>query len=99
MNIEDRKIKSRKMWIDAGSGVGKVYSNMLKKYKEDPWDLLEKKYPKQFKIESDLMNNANDICIKYNKGDRELDSFRDALKDWYLFWMEYLKSEYPKSLG
>ena len=43
------------MWIDAGQGIGKVYNKMFKKYKQDPWDFLENKYPKQFKIESDLM--------------------------------------------
>ena len=84
------------MWIDAGQGIGKVYNKMFKKYKQDPWDFLENKYPKQFKIESDLMNKANDICIEYNNGEKELDVFRKALKDWYLFWMEYLKKEYPK---
>jgi len=71
----------------------KATDKIAERYEPYPecWDYMEEKYPSQYLSEKKLDKMANDESLKYIKDGGSVDVFREALKTWYLFWMEYLK--------
>jgi hypothetical protein len=86
MTLEDKNIKLKEMYKKAIGKIGDRYEPY-----PECWDYLEEKYPTQFQTEKDLDNKQNDACNKWRFENGTFEGFRNALKEWYMFWMEYLK--------
>ena len=83
---DEKRMKIREMYKKAINGI----SLKFKIYPEC-WDYLQSKYPQQYEVEVELDKKAHDACNKWKNKEGDFIQFRDALKEWYMFWMEYLK--------